>query len=97
MKPKCWYEMSLPREINYTQSLFLTLSMGRNMLRVAQLHVNVLRPRCRNWPIVHKTVCPFTNQTIWTYLPKCILVSFSIFTTPTPLALTPKKREAGRR
>lgn len=50
MKPKYWYEMSLPREINYTKSLFLTLSMGRNMLRVAQLHVNVLRLRCRNWP-----------------------------------------------
>ena len=37
MKQKCWYEMSLPREINYTKSLFLTLSIRRNMFRVAQL------------------------------------------------------------
>lgn len=37
MKQKCWYEMSLPREINHQKSLFLTLSVVRNMFRVAQL------------------------------------------------------------
>lgn len=90
MKQKCWYEMSLPRKINYPESLFLTLSRGRNMWRGEQLPCKVWRLRRRNGPNCiwgH----PFTSQTVQNHLLECILVHFSSLLPLSPGSLSPSR------
>lgn len=63
MKQNCWYEMSFPREINYAKSLFLTLSTGRNMFRIAQRPCKCYSSNEEIGLIAHKVVHSQIRQT----------------------------------